>query len=108
MKIITAHREETAVYAAEELKKYLDIMCPGFSEGIVYTDTPNSEDGIVLALMSELGLPTPEVKDPVTDDIMYVDIENGKGVIAGSNIRSILLSVYVYLKQAGCRFIRPR
>lgn len=107
MKIITTHREETAVYAAEELKKYLDMMCPEFCEGIVYTDNPSAEDGIVLALMSELGLETPEIKDPVTDDIMYIDVSGGKGVIAGSNIRSILLSVYVYLKEAGCRFIRP-
>lgn len=107
MKIITSHREETAVYAAEELGKYLDMMCPDFSEGIVYTDAPSTDDGIVLALMSELGLEAPEVKDPVTDDVLYIDVNGGKGVIAGSNIRSILLSVYRYLTEAGCRFIRP-
>ena len=84
MKIITAHREETAVYAAEELKKYLDMMCPEFCEGIVYADAPSADNGIVLALMSELGLEPPEIKDPVTDDILYIDVKGGNGVIAGS------------------------
>lgn len=107
MLIRTSHREETAVYAAEELKKYLDMMCDGSHTVIEYTDTPDTDGAIVLALMSEQGLETPEVKDPVTDDIMYVDVKNGEGIIAGSNIRSILLAVYVYLKEAGCRFIRP-
>ena len=92
MIIRTNHREETAAYAAEELKKYLDMMCAGFCTGIEYADDAKAEDGaILLALMSELSLPTPEVKDPVTDDILYIDVKNGSGVIAGSNIRSILL-----------------
>ncbi len=108
MIIRTNHREETAVYAAEELKKYLDMVDPGFCIGIEYTDKCDTTEGVItLALMSEFGLPTPEVKDIVTDDILYIDVENGSGIIAGSNIRSILLSVYKYLREAGCRFIRP-
>ncbi|MBQ8551321.1 MAG: DUF4838 domain-containing protein [Clostridia bacterium] len=107
MVIRTLHKDETSVYAAQELKKYLDMMCEGFCTGIEYTHSRDTDGAIVLALMSDLGLGTPEVKDPVTDDIMYVDVKNGEGYIAGSNIRSILLSVYVYLKHAGCRFIRP-
>ncbi len=108
MKILTNHREETVVYAAEELKKYLDMMCPGFCTGIEYAEKAKRTDGaIVLALMGELGLDTHEMKDPMTDDILYIDVENGSGVIAGGNIRSILLSVYRYLNKAGCRFIRP-
>lgn len=108
MIIKTNHREETAVYAAEELKKYLDMIDPGFCSEIEYTDKAERAEGaIVLALMSEFGLPTPEVKDPVTDDILYIDIKDGEGIIAGNNIRSILLSVYKYLREAGCRFIRP-
>ncbi len=107
MKILTAHREETAVYAAEELKKYLCRMDSKLDVCIEYTNAPSTDDGIVLALMSEYGLETPEIKDPVTDDILYIDVNSGKGLIAGSNIRSILLSVYRYLTEAGCRFIRP-
>jgi len=108
MIIVTNHKEETAVYAAEELKKYLDMMCEGFCTGIEYTDSAEQKSGaVLLTLMSELSLPTPEVCDPVTDDILYIDVKNGAGVIAGSNIRSILLSVYRYLTEAGCRFIRP-
>ncbi len=108
MKILTNHREETVLYAAEELWKYLDMMNPGFCTGIEYTKKAKRTDGaIVLALMSEFDLETPEMKDPMTDDILYIDIENGSGIIAGSNIRSILLSVYRYLNKAGCRFIRP-
>lgn len=107
MIIKTKHTEETAVYAAEELKKYLDAMCPGFCTGIEYTDNTDRADAVILGLMSEFGIETPEIKDPITDDILYIDVVNGSGLIAGSNIRSILLAVYVYLKEAGCRFIRP-
>lgn len=108
MRILTTRREETAIYAADELKKYLNLMDPDMPVEIGYTDkAERADDAIVLALMSEFSLDTSEMKDPMTDDILYIDVENGSGIIAGSNIRSILLSVYRYLTLAGCRFIRP-
>lgn len=99
--------DETAVYAAEELKKYLDLMCEGFCVGIVSEKDGGTGKEIKLGLLSDFGLSDGDVYDVLTDDVMYIDINEGNGIIAGSNIRSILLSVYEYLKAAGCRFLRP-
>ena len=41
------------------------------------------------------------------DDAILIDIENGKGVIAGSNARSVLIGVYRYLRELGFVFVRP-
>ena len=110
MIIKTWNQNETTLYAAEELKKYLDMMDLGFCEDIVITKDvqPNKTDGeIKLGLLSDFGFDTSDVIDFTCDDVVYIDIKNGSGIIAGSNVRSILLSVYAYLKEAGCAFIRP-
>ena len=36
-----------------------------------------------------------------------IDVTDGKGRIAGSNPRSVLLGVYRFLEEAGCRWLRP-
>lgn len=110
MIIKTWHKDETALYAAEELKKYLDMMHPGFCTGIVSVDSIESDktDGeIKLGLLDDFKLNSDDVRDAICDDVVYIDITNGSGIIAGSNIRSILLSVYAYLRTAGCAFLRP-
>ncbi|MBE7050952.1 MAG: DUF4838 domain-containing protein [Ruminococcaceae bacterium] len=103
-------KDETALYAAEELKKYLDIIHPEFCEKIVFSqenDNYITKDEIKLGLLSDFSLDTSDVHDEICDDVVYIDVKNGSGIIAGSNIRSILLSVYAYLKAAGCVFLRP-
>ena len=110
MIIKTWHKEETALYAAEELKKYLDIMDTGFCTDIVITDNieKNITNGeIKLGLLKDFNLDESDVIDSLCDDVVYIEINKGSGIIAGSNIRSILLSVYAYLRAAGCAFLRP-
>lgn len=110
MIIKTWYKDETALYAAEELKKYLDIMDSGFCTDIVISDNVESEvtEGeIKLGLLNDFDLDASDVIDVVCDDVIYVNITNGSGIISGSNIRSILLSVYDYLRAAGCAFLRP-
>lgn len=110
MIIKTWHKDETALYAAEELKKYLDMMHPGFCVDIVVSSNieSNTTDGeIKLGLLSDFNLNSDDVTDIACDDVVYVDITCCSGIIAGSNIRSILLSVYAYLRAAGCAFLRP-
>ncbi len=110
MIIKTWHNDETALYAADELKKYLDKIDKDFCEDIVLTQVSESfkTDGeIKLGLLADFGLDSSDVIDVACDDVVYIDIQNGSGIIAGSNIRSILLSVYAYLRAAGCAFIRP-
>lgn len=103
MKIVQLEKGETADYASAELIKYMKMMS-GVEAEIVYEKGAN---GIVLALMTTLGLPTEDIEDFSEDDAYEINVNGQEGYIAGSNIRSILLGVYAYLKKAGCRFIRP-
>ena len=93
-------------YAAEELKKYLRMMMPeGGDVKIAYN--PKATDGFRLGLMEELGLDVSDALDTELDDILYIDTDTKGGIIAGSNPRSVLLSVYEYLRQMGCRWLFP-
>lgn len=111
MKIITAQRNETAEYAASELKKYVVAMSDGkIIPQICYVDKlPEAApaDGILLGLLEELSLDTSDLQDAYIEDIIDVDVVNGAGYIAGSNMRSILMGIYKYCHSAGCRFLRP-
>ena len=92
-------------HAAEELRKYLYMMMPE-GDGIT-TRYSDEVCGFRLGLMSDLGLDTSDVEDVELDDILYIDCDKNGGIIAGSNPRSVLIAVYEFLKQNGCRFIMP-
>ncbi len=94
---------ETLRYAAEELAKYLFMM-----DGIkCEIRIGKGNEGILLGLLSELGLSEDGVDDAMIDDVIDVNVENMCGYISGSNERSVLMGVYNYLKSAGCRWVRP-
>ena len=120
MKIILMQNSQPAQYAAEELAKYLFLIQGGaypqvnfqdaFSES--YDEKSNIDsrmaaDTIYLGLLKDFGLSTEDVQDPVIEDVIDIHIEQGGGYIAGSNARSILQGVYIYLKSAGCMWVRP-
>ena len=93
-------------FAAEELKKYLRMMMPeGGDVKIAYN--PKATDGFRLGLMQDFGLDVSDALDTELDDILYIDCDTEGGIIAGSNPRSVLLSVYEYLRQMGCRWLFP-
>jgi len=106
MKVCYSSKNETVAYAAEELKKYIEMMDSSAAVTVEEGDI-SSENGIKLGLLEDFGLSTDGVEDVMLDDITDIKIENGKGYIAGSNVRSILLGVYEYLKSAGCMWPRP-
>ena len=93
-------------FAAEELKKYLRMMMPRCGE-IPITYDPEAKDGFRLGLMTDFGLSVEEADDPALDDILHVDTDENGGIIAGSNPRSVLLAVYRYLQENGCRWLFP-
>ena len=96
----------TVDYAAEELKKYLRMMMPeGGDVKIAYA--PDAKDGFRLGLMQDFGLDVSDVEEPELDDILYIDCDERGGIIAGDNPRSVLLAVYEYLRQNGCRWLMP-
>jgi len=101
---ITSH--PTVDFAAEELKKYLRMMMPDAGE-IVIKYAPDATDGFRLGLMADFSLDTSEADDLTLDDIVHIDTDCEGGIIAGSNMRSILLAVYKYLTLNGCRWLFP-
>ncbi len=93
-------------FAAEELKKYLRMMMPRAGEIKISLD-PNAKDGFRLGTLQSFGLDASEADDPRLDDILHIDTDENGGIIGGSNTRSVLLSVYRFLRENGCRFLFP-
>ena len=93
-------------YAAEELKKYLRMMMPEAGD-VKIAFNPLAADGFRMGLMQDFGLDVSDAEDAVIDDILYVDCDTAGGIIAGDNPRAVLLSVYEYLRQNGCRWLLP-
>ncbi|MBE7042738.1 MAG: DUF4838 domain-containing protein [Ruminococcaceae bacterium] len=99
---VTSNR--TIDYAAEELAKYLRMMMPeGGAAKISYH--PTATDGFRIGLMEDFGLEMPEIQDPVWDELLYIETKGRTGIIAGANPRSVLLAVYEYFRQNGCRWL---
>lgn len=96
----------TVDFAAEELKKYLRMMMPE-SGDVTIRYAPDAKDGFRLGLMQEFGLDVSDAEDVELDDILYIDCDKQGGIIAGDNPRSVLLAVYEYLRQNGCRWLFP-
>ena len=105
MRIIYLHENETLRYSAEELGKYWEMMT-GEKPSVAYAATA-AADAVNLGLLADFGRPADDVEDAVLEDVLDVNIECGRGFIAGSNPRSVLMAVYRFLRAAGCRFIRP-
>ena len=92
-------------FAAEELKKYLRMMMPRCGEiEILYQ--PDAKDGFRLGLLEDFGIES-EAEDPVLDDVVHIDTDENGGILAGSNLRSVLFAVYRLLKLHGCRWLYP-
>ena len=92
-------------FAAEELKKYLRMMMP--EEKVVnITYDPQAIEGFRLGLLEDFLIPC-EAEDTYVDDVVHIDTTENGGILAGSNVRSVLFAVYRYLKLNGCRFLFP-
>ena len=97
LKIYKLRLGDTFDHAAQELKKYLRMMMPECGEIDIHY-APDAKDGFRLGLLQDFGLPN-EAEDPVLDDIIHVDTTAEGGILAGSNPRSVLFSVYRLLKE---------
>lgn len=92
-------------FAAEELKKYLRMMMPECGD-IAISYEPEAKDGFRLGLLEDFGLPN-EAEDVLLDDVIHIDTTAEGGILAGSNPRSVLFSVYRFLRENGCRWLYP-
>ncbi len=92
-------------FAAEELKEYLRMMMPEGGDIDIKYD-PEAKEGFRLGLLEDFGLPC-EAEDPFLDDVIHVEAGPDGGILAGSNPRSVLFSVYRFLRENGCRWLYP-
>ena len=97
---------ETVIFAAEELKKYLRMMMTESGNFEICFNT-QANDGIRIGLMQDFNLDVSDVADTALDDIIYIDMQEKSGIIAGDNPRSVLIAVYDYLRENGCRWLLP-
>jgi len=102
MKIKKIGSGRTIDFAVNELTDYLKKM-----DSELETELSEDDDSVKIGCSEELYNLLIPVEDRAIDDSIYIDVKNGKGVITGSNPRSVLIAVYKYLKELGCRFIRP-
>lgn len=103
---------KTIIFAGHELSKYIKKMDKSktvlveISQACEYR---NEENTIWLGLDKHFIIQDlhTEIQEGLTDCI-HIDIKQSSGIISGVNPRSVLLGVYQFLTQAGCRWIRPR
>jgi len=94
--------EPPVSFAADELIKYLAVL----TGAEVVKGGPDA--GLKVGLMSAFAeVREPSVPNPRLDDALYIDVDGPNGIIAGNNPRSVLLAVYRYLTELGCRWVRP-
>lgn len=102
LKICKLGQNKPISFAAEELKKYLVQM----SVSVAAVENPleyeAENNGLWLGTFDNFKGSLNEA-----DDEIFIDVQNGKGIISGSNPRSVLLGVYRFLYEVGCRWVRP-
>lgn len=98
-------------FAAHELTRYLRKMSKnGQITQVIQEKDQNGADGqiICLGLRNDIqNIVMPAVDNPELDDAIYININKGGGIITGDNPRAVLLAVYRFLTEAGCRWLRP-
>ena len=104
-KVYIGSIDPVVTFAAEELRKYLQMMRPDCEK--LSLEYGVGDDGFLLVTMQDFELDTSDVADPALDDILYIEADEHGGIIAGSNPRAVLLSVYEYLRRQGCRWLFP-
>lgn len=107
--ILAMSHHPTIVFAVKELVRYRDLMTGIETNGFAYLTGRNvkqCDNSLRVGLFEDL-LPDRMKSENPFDDEIYIDVDNGQGIIAGVNPRSCLLSVYRLLQEAGCRFLRP-
>lgn len=110
LKICWKQEEQTLEFAARELGRYAEMMMENNLD-VTYSKSCSccepEKEAISLGLFENFGITSKEVENTAFDDEIHIDIENGKGIIAGINPRSVLLGVYRFLTEAGCMWVRP-
>ncbi len=102
MRIARIGDNTTVKYAATELRRLLRAMDSSkIIEIREYDERDTSLESIIW-----VGLDG-SCEANKLDDAIYIDIKDGNGIITGANERSVLMGVYRFMYELGCRFLRP-
>ena len=102
MKLIIAKigNNKTVSFANEELIRLIKTMDSSVVLDVRKYDS--YDEGVKNALWVGLGFTEENEKDSVV-----IKVKDGAGFISGSNARSVLIAVYRFMRELGCRFLRP-
>lgn len=107
-RILFLNDDPVVAFAAEELEKHLQIVSGQLFDSAVVRPADAPPEGLRLGTFADLQItPTGDVADGAADDAVAIDVRRGRGTVAGSNPRSVLLAVYRFLRELGCRWLRP-
>lgn len=85
-------------YCREEAQKYLHRM---------YNDKKSRKIILSIGLFKDFNLKETGSDNSTFDDEIDIQFKDGRGIIAGNNERSTLISLYRFLREAGCLWVRP-
>lgn len=99
---------ETVAFAARELKRYLNLLDDTAEVVILRADKREGfKNAIWLCVDEKLGEKLPQIKNTELDDAILIDVTGQTGTITGVNPRSVLIAVYLYLRELGCAWLYP-
>jgi Domain of unknown function (DUF4838) len=101
----------TVHFAASELARCLTVITgrnvSAQIESGYRADVPALWVGLNADLPEAVVPRTPAVRDARFDDAVSIRTLVVRGAISGNNPRSVLLAVYRFLRELGCRWVRP-
>ena len=101
LRIAKIGSHQTVDFAVNELYRYLKLMDKRLP---IDQRTVSSDGDDMLSLY--VGL-SPRVAPNKLDDEILIDVRDGVGIITGASERAVLIAVYRFLRELGCRWIRP-
>ena len=94
-------------FAASELKKYMTMIDSENEYVIMSFKEYDASLSDALWIGESEEFPLPQVKDKKFDDAIVINVHGQSGYITGTNPRSVLIAAYRFLRELGCRFVRP-
>ena len=91
--------------ATREFARLISTMTGEFAEFNVVSHYDETVGGLWIGEMSAFGIARQCEAPSTMDDEIFIKIKGDQGMIAGGNPRSVLLAVYRYARELGCRFV---
>ena len=100
--------DRTSRFAVDELVRCLHAMSGATVVPIADRQFKAAPNTLWLGCLEDWpAVAAPAVSDPARDDVVWIQVDAGQGIVAGSNPRALLIAVYRYLGELGWRWVRP-